>query len=322
MNPPREGRQVHDPVIVCAVDDRYAMPLAVMLRTLGDHLKRYARIQVWVLDGGVTSRNKRRIDRSLPPDRMELHWVRPGHERLGDMPVFGHVSLCTYYRFLLGEILPAELDKVIYLDVDMLACSDIGELWDIDVSDVVIGAAPEAGATMGSMLDQDILRGCQLDPALAYFNAGVLLINLRRWREHRLLEKAVDFARQHGKVMRYWDQDVLNCLLAGEWHRLEPKWNHIVDHLAKPEEGASGGRQPADEFMHFASAIKPWTWWAGHPARALYFEWVDRTDWRGWRPRPPLKATIGNRHWYGKWIRATPVVGRVWAALANRWKAG
>ena len=306
-----------NPLVVCAADDRYAVPLTVMLCSMGDHLGADRTATVWVMDGGISRRNKRRIVNSLPDNRIQIHWMAVDAGLLADMPVFGHVSLSTYYRFLLGSILPADVEKIIYLDVDIIVLGDIAELWSTPLGNHALLAVPERNSKAGDMLDPAILTGVGLTPERGCFNAGVMLIHLDRWRTANLLDRARTFVNQYGSLIRYWDQDILNCLLANEWGVLDGKWNQKVDHVDKDNEGCLIAYQKSGGLIHFASAIKPWTWWADHQAKSLYFSWVDRTAWRGTRPRAPLRCTIGNRHWYGKWVRGLPVIGRLWMALMN-----
>ena len=64
-----------NPLVVCAADDRYAVPLTVMLCSMGDHLGADRTATVWVMDGGISRRNKRRIVNSLPDNRIQIHWM-------------------------------------------------------------------------------------------------------------------------------------------------------------------------------------------------------------------------------------------------------
>ena len=303
------------PVIVCAADNRYAMPLAVMLRSVAEHLPKGTSVKVWVMDGGISRWNKRKIVSSLPLHVLQIQWVTVDAGLLVDMPVFGHVSLSTYYRFLLGAILPPDIDKVIYLDVDTIVLGDIFELWNTPMDSHTLLAVPGRIHKVGDMLDPAIIEGNGLKPDGAYFNAGVMLIDLARWRAGNLLDRARAFVNQYGRLLRFWDQDIFNCLLTGDWGYLDEKWNRIIDHQDKLEETDLRAYQKAGGLVHFASAIKPWTWWADHSAKSLYFVWVDRTSWRNWRPRAPLGSTIGNKHWYGKLIRGIPGIGHVWGAI-------
>jgi lipopolysaccharide biosynthesis glycosyltransferase len=307
------------PVVVCAADDNYVIPMAVMLRSLAEQLADTSHADVWVLDGGITPRHKRKVEKSLPSGRLTLHWHGVDDRMLADMPVFGHVSRSTYARFLIADILPPDLGRVIYLDVDIIVFGDVTELWNMPVGDKVVLAVPERNQRVQEMMDAKLIEEVAMDPNACCFNAGVMVVDLERWRKEHVLDRARDFVNRFAGVLRYWDQDILNCLFKSDWGELDAKWNRKVDHHDPVDERIFARWKNEGGVIHFASSIKPWTWWAAHPAKDLYLTGVDRTAWTGWRPRPPLKNTLGNRHWYGKWIRKLPLVGRMWILL-NEWR--
>lgn len=309
------------PVMVCAADNRYAMPLAVMLRSMADHLVSYPRVSVWVLDGGISWLRKRRVVASLPQGKVELQWVRPSHRRLKGVPVFGHVSICTYYRLLIGELLPNSITKVIYLDVDTLVQGDIGELWDVEMKSTTLAAVPHSDMNVSAPYGLAMYKELGLSPDTPYFNAGVLLIDLVRWRTLDMQRLASKFVEQYGTLLNFWDQDVLNGVLAGSWGVLSAKWNVCVGHLWKGNVTGLVSNPGETAIIHFASAIKPWDYGSQHPFQDVYFGWIDRTVWRGWRPKRQvvnwkrIRKNVGNRHWYGAWIRRVPGIGLLWGAV-------
>lgn len=310
--------ETSSPVIVCAANNRYAMPLAVVLRSLSDHLESCPRATVFVLDGGISVWNRRRVLESIRLPNLSVHWLRPPVRKLKGVPVFGHTSLCTYYRLLLPELLPPSVAKVIYLDGDVVVTGDVGALWREPVGDCPLMAVEEPnGASMAARAHRAALG---MRPDSRYFNAGVLLINLNAWRREGVGAKTIDFLRRNRPVIRWWDQDGLNATLECRWGELDPRWNCRVD--AGEEGGAINGDVRTAAIVHFASAVKPWDYYARHPDRQIFFDYLDRTRWAGWRPRKPWRATVLNKHWYGMWVRRVPVFGRAWSALAARRAGG
>ncbi len=310
------------PVIVCAADDRYAMPLAVMLRSLADNLVRYPAVIVWVLDGRISRFNKRRIAASLPVGKVVLNWVRPSHRQLRGVPVFGHVSICTYYRLLMGRLLPPSVEKIIYLDVDTLVLGDIGELWDKAIEPHAVLAYAEEGCKVSDPSGLSMYRELGLHPDARYFNAGILLINLTLWRQEDFGAQCLAFIEKYSPYIQFWDQDAMNGVLAHRWGPLDKRWNSRVHHLWRKDQLSREFGNMA--IMHFASSIKPWMYGAHHAAEDLYMSWIDKTAWVGWRPRKALvkwvavKRAFGNKYWYGKWIRKIPLLGACWTLFRRK----
>jgi lipopolysaccharide biosynthesis glycosyltransferase len=300
------------PVIVCAADNRYAMPLAVMLRSLSDHAASVQHVLVYVLDGGISARNWKRVERSVAGGKLSIQWIRADAAVLANMPVFGHVSICTYYRLLIPELLPESVKYVFYLDVDMLVTGDIGKLWKLCDRTHSLMAAHQPDCMLVNCSNINTLFSHVPDPgSKKYFNAGVLGLSLDRWRERGIVHRIIAFLADHREDVVFHDQDGLNACLWDDWTELPNCWNTRID-LTAPA-SIPGAAVAVNGILHFASACKPWHHGVKHPVVDLYFETVDRTAWKGWRPRLPLRYVIRrmllNRHYYGALIRQVPGIG-------------
>ena len=296
------------PVVVCAADRRYAMPLAVMLKSLETNLAPASRATVYVLDGGIGRRNKARLLAGLGPGRLDIRWLPPPHrDQVAGLPVFGHAQISVYYRILIPSLLPVGHRKVIYLDADLLVLGDISRLWNIPLDGKPLLAAPQGDTRLSS---PDGLSGYQewgLPADARYLNSGVLVFDLDQWRQENFAAAILDFLRKHREHVRFWDQDGINAVLAGRWGELEREWNVIVDCFLPDEKTAPPDQTPERlkqraAIVHFASATKPWNYYVDHPARELFYEYLDRTAWAGWQPRTPLRA-LRNRHYWGALLR-------------------
>lgn len=278
------------------------MPLAVMLRSMEMALRETSKVIVHVLDGGMGWRNRNRIRRSLATGRIELNWIKPDTGALGGVPVFGHAGLATYYRLLIPSLMGPDVAKVLYLDVDMVVLRDIGQLWRVPMENRPLMAVRQGTETLGSLAFAGELG---LDPKLPYANAGVLVMNLAAWRSGKTAERVIDVLVRFRKGIRFWDQDGINAILAGQWGELDPAWNVTVDCFVP-----DGGTVPVEQMparlkeraaiVHYASACKPWAYYVDHPAKELFYEYLTQTSWAGWRPRPPIKALMSRHYWGGK----------------------
>ncbi len=154
--------------------------------------------------------------------------------------VNGHVSIATYFRLLLAEMLPNE-SKVLYLDCDLLINGSLLELWNKNIDKYAIGAVQEKKFAMHEKLGFPLGK--------PYFNAGVLLINLNFWRSNDLTKQYLNFLKINSERISFWDQDVLNMVLQDHCLFIEEKWNYVPtqDHI---ENGVA--------IIHFAGAHKPW----------------------------------------------------------------
>lgn len=302
--------------VVCAADDAYAMPLAVMLRSLMENLGEGHEVDIWILYDGIGAVNRWRVQRSMPFPNARIHWIPVRNSLLANVPVFGHVTLATYYRLLIPAALPQEVRRVLYLDVDIVVKGDVSAIFQdprIDGCPLLAVEEPKWQS------DTSVLHRIELGmrPESMYLNAGVLFLNLDEWRRMDWAAKIISFLNdpQTKTVIKWHDQDGLNVVLEGLWGRLGREWNTRVD----PADGMSLPAEPLKraQLIHFASAIKPWSCYARSPHVSLFYETLDRTAWSGWRPRKPFRDTWGNRHWYGAMARQVPFLGPLWKAIRD-----
>jgi lipopolysaccharide biosynthesis glycosyltransferase len=326
--------QDRDPIVVLAADDNFAMPLAVTIRSALDNLSPDRTLRVFILDAGIREETRSRLVQSWPRGRYRIEWLKVDASSLFDVPVSGHVNLVTYYRVLISRVLPAEISRVIYLDADLVVCADLGRLWDCAFNGQWCLAAQDCAAPyldssqalanyelcasmLGSSRPVPNLRELGLQGDAAYFNAGVLLVDLDGWRRENLSARMLDCLARYRQHVTWWDQYALNVVLAGRWGRLDPRWNQGSHVFVYPtwEQSPLDRRtfeQMRDDpyIVHYTTNSKPWSPLCPHPLRGLYFEYLDRTVWAGWRPGrlqvmwAQLKTTERRLRHGRKWLTA------------------
>jgi lipopolysaccharide biosynthesis glycosyltransferase len=273
--------------VVCAADNHYAMQLAVVLRSVLENLSKTRVLDAYIIDGGIDGNNKQKISQTLAAENCRITWLEVPDKAFADLKVNGHISTATYYRLLIPELLP-DLDKVIYLDSDLIVNVDISSLWDTDISDNCLAA----------VVDQDLrniksaivgYESLDLSGEEAYFNAGVLLMNLSIWRQEKLADRIVKFMKQYPEYIELNDQDGLNIILAAKWKALDHRWNRtMVFHSCNSwedspfDETTFVGLEENPFIIHCTTKFKPWNAY-NHPDKKLFYKYVDMTAWRGWR---------------------------------------
>jgi lipopolysaccharide biosynthesis glycosyltransferase len=178
-----------------------------------------------------------------------------------------HYTIDTYTRLWLGEFFPEQIDRVLYLDADIVVVGSIAQLWNTDLGGALMGAVDIPGS------DQGVRRlGMRLEDG--YFNAGVLLIDLPQWRATRGEITVLDYIRANPERVSY-DQDALNACFRSRTKQLDYKWNVI--------------RRDA-RIIHFNGGTKPWSYFCDHPRRAEYERYLRMTEWRNYVPpdRTPM----------------------------------
>lgn len=320
-------------IVVCAADSNYAMPLAVTLRSALENLKGNCKIIFYIIDGGITDFNKQKILKSLILESCEVEFIQISDSLTSDITIAHesiesknietkakYISVASFYRLLIPQLLPEQVEKVIYLDCDLVVKGDLEQLWQTDLGENYVLAVrdtwiPSISSPTGRLNYQKL----GLDPDSPYFNAGVLVINLRKWRTDEFSPKAIQYFRQNLEYIGWYDQGLLNALLVGQWGQLDPRWNFnatsfydysLEDYFSWKDSESLLSEDIYNRLVrypyivHFVSEKKPWTS-RYTPRREDFFEYVDRTAWSGWR------LTLCRRLWRRLVYEAKTVMRRI-----------
>jgi lipopolysaccharide biosynthesis glycosyltransferase len=238
--------------VVLACDNAYLMPLATTLRSIVEANHLSWPVKVHVLSDGISESSRRKVLNSLPDGSASIHWRPVDLAAFRDFSTIYYVSKMTYTRLLIPTLFPDTISRVLYLDTDLLVLDDLTPLWETDLNGSVIGAVLDSGIDLllkpGEPLSQQMPR------VQEYFNAGVLLIDLERWRQNHISEKALAYlaSHPHSPCM---DQDGLNFACDRLWEKLDSRWN-FQDHLHKSISQIPSEQRPG--IVHFVTCRKPW----------------------------------------------------------------
>ncbi len=332
-----------DPVVLCAADESYVMPLAVTLRTAGESLRVGRSLEVYLLDNGISSRSWDLLQQSIDGLPIQIRRISPPIDLVADLQISHHISHTAYLRLLADRWLPTDLDRVVYLDSDLIVQESLCGLWAESLGNAAVLAVPDiacpfvdaklgcenfrnAAPYLASMMPIRNYRELGIDGRRHYFNSGVMVMNLDRWRQERLGETLLECLRQNREHVWCWDQYALNVVMHDRWRALPMRWNsgsHIYEYPSTRnspiavESYLEMIERPA--IVHFTSEFKPWTFESIHPGRELYFAALDRTAWRNWRPQK-LSFSVG-RWWQRQavhWTKQCTISYRKLAVMGGR----
>lgn len=279
--------------IIFAADDYYTLPLAVALSSTLRHLPLEMDVLVLLLSNGISASNRERIEQVTDQARpsTQLRWVE-----VDELPAFDGAALkytgskATYARLLIPHLVPPECELALYLDSDILVRADVYQMVPdrIGSEDVIVWAVSDFHhETIGSAMGTGQVSRLDLDPATQYFNSGIMLINVRKWRESMIYEHTLEFAKENAGVIVNDDQDALNATVGNRWSPLDPTWNVMVQSTRRfarktQPNGASAYRRHLlnnAQVLHFTGRRKPWNPGYGRFGRSEYLAALAQSGW-------------------------------------------
>ncbi len=114
-------------------------------------------------------------------------------------------SIYAWYRLLLPQVLPEDVQRVLYLDADTLVVGDITSLFNIDMAEFSV-----AGVIDIESFNPETFKRCKYEQDKCYICSGVLLMNLDYWRRNNLAEKIIAWGRENDAIIKFPDQDTIN----------------------------------------------------------------------------------------------------------------
>ena len=271
--------------IACNIDSNYVRHCAVTLVSLFEN-NRAETFTVHILARGLTGREQTVLTDLAARYGNRVAFYEPDPALLEGFTIrkfSRRISMATYYRCILSELLPAGVDRLLYLDCDIVVTGDIRPFWDTPLDGIGVAAVEDMGC--GEAERYDILQYPMED---SYFNAGVLLINLEYWRQHDVAHACIDYYRRYPERILFNDQDLLNSVLHAHKRLVDLKWNVQDAFYRRPRRMDEAWRAKFAQvlqhpvILHFTNR-KPWEYDSQHPLRDVYFHYQDLTPWRGQR---------------------------------------
>lgn len=257
--------------LVCVTDANYAPHLAVLLKSIEAN-KGAERVRVHAILDGVDMALLDHIRSAVPGlDILDYHVA--GHMAL-DLPPIMHISRATYLRLIMPEVLPAEIDRVLYLDIDMVVTQSLRPLWQSDLQ-----GRPFAAVEDHNLSAEDLAERFGLTCGGRYFNAGMLLIDMQAERASGYLGQALERLKADPDAYPFADQDALNEVLWKNWTPMDITWNYqrafVNGRKVYRASEPGGGHLPG--ILHFTERWKPWKSDEWHPYAWLYWQHLRHT---------------------------------------------
>lgn len=243
--------------VALSTDENYGKYLSVTLLSLIENASKNRVYHLHVFDCGLKERTKlllRQQVENLDGFVLYFHDVTAYLDKYKSIfYTRAYFTPSTYIRFFMADILQ-QYEKFIYIDCDLIVLGDVSTLYQADLGDLPLGAVTDQGMAyhiIHTPTDRqyfyDVL---QLNDKHRYFNAGVLLINTKYWREHHVAQQCIDTMERFEKLL-YQDQCVLNVIFKNQVFYLDTAWNVTRD-------GDTSSLPLNPHIIHYTGELKPW----------------------------------------------------------------
>lgn len=196
--------------VAAALDSNYVKYAYVMLTSLFENQTSDCQVYVYLLQSGLKKGEKECLQELVESYEGRMHWLNVDVSVFpANISLLRYWSLEAYYRLMLQDILPEEVDRILYLDIDIIVNKPLDELYDMDFEGKLLCACSEPFS--GAFADaRDLIFKEFINQKFVYFNSGVLLLNIESMRKKYCLEDYLKAAEKLNYQMVTPDQDLLN----------------------------------------------------------------------------------------------------------------
>ena len=257
--------------ILVTINSNYLLPLKVMLKSLF-YNNPCQTFSIYVMHSSLKEEEIQELKRFVENHNSQLMNIQIEDSYFNDAPVLMHYTKEMYYRLLGFKFLPQDLDRILYLDPDILVLNSIDDLYHMDLEDYLYAAAYHDKISVKE-INRIRLIPYSID---AYYNSGVLLMNLSLQRELIQEEKIYEFVEKNKKKLIMPDQDILNALYSKKIKSLDETIYNYDARFFSLYKLRSKGKCDMNYvihhtvFLHFCGKKKPWNKTYSGRFHALY----------------------------------------------------
>lgn len=279
--------------IVFCLDDNYAALLNIAMASILKNAASKDVFNFYILHKGLSKTNQNKLDLLQKIHPFNIEFIDIDEEKYlleFKKPAIWANKVC-YYRILAPQILD-KLDKILFIDVDIIVNGRLNELYELDLGDKVIGAV----ASPISEDEKEHIPTLNLSKNHKYFYAGLMLIDVKKWLENDIYKKAVTIDENHPQGLKWADMDILNIIFDNNYLAIHPKYSiwpglnfapyeYNIENYYKIYEGVNSHDEVKEAFYHpiiyqLAGGAKPWRNCATLATKKLFYKYAKLTKFK------------------------------------------
>ncbi|MDY6378129.1 MAG: glycosyltransferase family 8 protein [Bacteroidales bacterium] len=270
--------------ILCATDDKYVPWCGIMLTSVLENNPADVEA-VYIMTAGLERKNVAAFESLADKYKVSVNLVQVSSEDMTDFSVRDDcpITIATWLRLLAAKVLPPEVEKILYLDCDIIVNGSLKELFEMDMEGYAVAAVPDE-----SCHNDEYYQRLEIPRDSLYFNAGVLLMNLKHWRETNVLKRCLAFIRSSAEKLYLYDQDVLNKVLYQEkkWISFTYNfqngflWSWQLGFYSEEQQEAIRKDMNNPVVIHYSGPAKPWQKMCYNPYVPFFLHYRGISLWK------------------------------------------
>lgn len=275
--------------ILYTVNDKFVPQIGAGICSVCENNREEKEIHFYVFSLGITNQNKEKLEQLVEKYEriisiIEIQDIQQYLDFEFDTSGWNPIVLI---RLLIGEILPSDMTRIIYLDGDTIVRGSLRSLWCLDLDAKILGMSVEPTVDRVRKEELGLKNYC-------YHNAGVLLVDLEKWRKTQAQKRIIDFYREKEGRLFANDQDAINVALKDEIYSILPKYNFCNIFYQYPYKFLCKLMRPLKYFsenefkesvdnpviIHYLGEERPWRQGNTHKYRDDYRKYLNMTSWK------------------------------------------
>ena len=270
--------------IVYSSDNNYSRHVGISVTSLFECNKDVQDITVYIIDNNISEENHNRLDRIAKKYNRKIEYIpfEKYKERL-QLNNKWELPISAYARLFVGEMLPDNVDKVLYLDCDTIVCDSLSELWHIDMKGNTIASVEDVCSCL-------FWEETGIEHQFRYICSGVILIDLKKWRSINAQDKMIEYIDERKGVVRHHDQTILNGVFWNDCLIIPPKYDALTPTFIMSYENLKAYFKLWDKYytkQEIKESIK----------RPAIIHYTSSNVGRPWENNKHPKAKIYQRYW-------------------------
>ncbi len=274
--------------------DLFVQVAAVSIVSLMENNKDLDNINFYIVDDGISITNKKKLTHLINSYENTVFYIEaPDPSEVFDFPFTSRYQMGhSYPRMCIGTLLPDEVDKVLCLDSDTLILHSLKELWNLDLGENIMAGVTDC-VNIKAFKKQFMLQGKDI-----YCNAGMFLVDLKKWREQGIEDCIKDTIKKNNGNIFFFEQTLMNFACRGKIFKLQPQYNTYTLFFAFSYKNLIKWRNPTTFYseeecnvakndpyiIHFTRNFymmsRPWVKNCDHPLTNTYIEYKQKTPWK------------------------------------------